>query len=181
THVVFRDSPRQHPWANEAERQLTAEVKAVRYRSPWRELIRHPGLWFMNLGAVGLNVGWAFLITWLPTYLQDVHKLDRVTASRYVSIALAFSLGGMLFGGWWCDMLTRRFGQRWGRRLPFLTGMAVCIVEYLLCRLFASPVAVAMACSVVAFASDSVGAAVWATSQVIVVRYVAATMAWTNM
>ena len=181
THVVFRDSPRQHPWANEAERQLTTELKAVHYQLPWRELIRHSGLWFFNAGNVGLNVGWAFLITWLPTYLQDVHKLDRVTASRYVSIALAFGLSGMLFGGWWCDMLTRRFGQRWGRRLPFLTGSGVCIVAYLLCPLLGSPVAVAVACGVVAFASDSVGPAVWAISQDIGGRYVASTLAWSNM
>ncbi len=181
THVVFRDSPGQHPWANEAERRLATEVKAVRYQLPWRELIRHSGLWFFNAGSVGLNVGWAFLITWLPTYLQDVHKLNRVTASRYVSIALASSLGGMLFGGWWCDKLTRRFGQRWGRRLPFLTGSGVCIVAYLLCPLLGSPVAVAVACGVVAFASDSVGPAVWAISQDIGGRYVASTLAWTNM
>jgi MFS family permease len=181
THVVFRDSPREHPWANEAERRLATQVKAAHYQLPWRELIRHSGLWFFNAGNVGLNIGWAFLITWLPTYLQDVHKLDSVTASRYVSMALAFGLGGMLFGGWWCDNLTRRFGQRWGRRLPFLTGGGVCIVAYLLCPLFASPVAVAVACSVVAFASDSVGPAVWAISQDIGGRYVASTMAWSNM
>jgi MFS family permease len=181
THFVFRDSPRQHPWTNEGERKLVAEVKAIPYRSPWRELVRHPGLWFMSAGSVGLNIGWAFLITWLPAYLQDVHKLDRVTASRYVSIALAFGLGGMLFGGWWCDFLTQQYGQKWGRRLPFLTGSAVCIVAYLLCPLFSSPVAIAVACSVVAFASDSVGAAVWAIGQDIGGRHVASTMAWSNM
>jgi MFS family permease len=181
TYVIFRDSPREHPWANEAERQLTTEVKVACYRWPWRELIRHSGLWCFNAGGVGLNIGWAFLITWLPAYFADVHKLDRVVASRYVSIALACGLGGMLFGGWWCDLLTRRFGQRWGRRLPFLTGSAVCIVAYLLCPVLASPVSVAVACSVVAFASDSVGPAVWAISQDIGGRYVASTMAWTNM
>jgi MFS family permease len=181
THFIFRDSPKQHPWTNQAERQLTREPKALNYQFPWRELIRHSGLWFFNAGNLGLNVGWAFLITWLPTYLQEVHKLDRVTASRYVSIALAFSLGGMLFGGWWCDMLTRRFGQRWGRRLPFLTGSGVCIVAYLLCPLLGSPVAIAVACAVVAFASDSVGPAVWAISQDIGGRYVASTLAWSNM
>jgi MFS family permease len=181
TQVVFRDSPREHPRSNEAERQLVPEVKAAHFRSPWRELIRNRGLWFFNAGNLGWNVGWAFLITWLPVYLQDVHKLDRVTASRYVSIALACGLSGMLFGGWWCDMLTVRFGQRWGRRLPFLTGSAVCVVAYLLCPLFRSPVAVAAACSMVAFASDSVGPAVWAISQDIGGRHVAATMAWSNM
>lgn len=181
SHFVFRDTPREHPWTNEAERALVPPLKTIRYRSPWRELIRHSGLWFLNAGGLGLNFGWAFLITWLPVYLQEVYKLDRVAASRYVSIALVFGLGGMLFGGWWCDLLTRRFGQRWGRRLPFLTGSAVCILAYLLCPLFGSPVAVAAACSVVAFASDSVAPALWAIGQDIGGRHVASTMAWSNM
>ncbi|MCZ2146229.1 MAG: MFS transporter [Bryobacterales bacterium] len=181
SHIVFRDTPQDHPWTNEAERALVTPLKSVRYRSPWRELIRHSGLWFLNAGGLGLNFGWAFLITWLPVYLQEVYKLDRVAASRYVSIALVFGLGGMLFGGWWCDLLTRRFGQRWGRRLPFLTGSGVCIVAYLLCPLLGSPVAVAAACSVVAFASDSVGPAPWAIGQDIGGRHVASTMAWSNM
>lgn len=181
TRVVFRDTPAEHPWTNEAERQLLPQLKPVRYRSPWRALIRHTGLWFFNAGSMGLNFGWAFLITWLPAYMQDVHKLDQVVASRYVSIALACGVGGMLFGGWWCDLLTRRFGQRWGRRLPFVTAGSVCVVAYLLCPIIGSPIAVAAACSVVAFASDSVGAAVWAIGQDIGGRHVATTIGWSNM
>lgn len=182
THVIFRDTPADHPWANEAERSLVpVPPKPVHDRAPWMALVRHRGLWFFNLGSMGLNVGWAFLITWLPTYLQEVRGLERVAASRYVSIALAFSLGGMLFGGWWCDQLTKRYGQLWGRRLPFLIGSAVCVVAYLLCPLLGSPLAVAAACGVVAFASDSVGPAVWAVGQDIGGRHVAATMAWSNM
>jgi ACS family glucarate transporter-like MFS transporter len=181
TYFVFRDTPAEHPWANQAERELVPPLKPVPYRSPLGALIRHSGLWIFNLGTIGLNFGWAFLITWLPAYMQDVHKLDRVVASRYVSIALACGLGGMLFGGWWCDFLTRKFGQRWGRRLPFVTAGAVCIVAYLVCPLIGNPIAVAAACSVVAFASDSVGPAVWAIGQDIGGRHVASTIAWSNM
>lgn len=179
--VVFRDSPKEHPWANEAERQLTPELKPTQFRFPWRALVRHSGLWFFNFGNIGLNFGWAFLITWLPAYLRQVYKLDPVTASRYVSTALVCGLGGMLFGGWWCDLLTRRYGQRWGRRLPFVIGGSVCTLAYLLCPFLTTPVAIGTVCSVVAFASDSVGPAVWAISQDIGGRYVASTLAWSNM
>jgi sugar phosphate permease len=166
TWIVFRDHPTSHPWANDEERKLIREgasptANAPAPGSPWLALLRHPGLWFFNAGSMGLNIGWAFLITWLPVYLQEVRGLERVQASRYVSIALAFSLGGMLFGGWWCDAFTRKFGQRWGRRLPFLIGSTVCIAAYLMCPLLDSPIAVCVACGIVAFASDSVGPAVW--------------------
>jgi len=185
TKIVFRDDPGMHPWTNEAERQLIRDgappVKPLRRSSPWGALIRHRGLWFLNLGSLGMNIGWAFLITWLPTYLHEVRSLDHVTASGYVSIALACSLGGMLFGGWWCDMLTRRFGQRWGRRLPFLLGGGVAAGAYLVCPVLANPLAVTVACGVVAFATDSVVPAVWALAQDIGGSHVASTLAWSNM
>ncbi len=183
TQIVFRDSPREHPWANEAEREFAGPPPPGRPKepTPWLTLFRHPTLWLLNLGLMGMNIGWAFLITWLPTYLEEVRGLDRVTASRYVSIALAFSLAGMLFGGWWCDGLTSRYGPRWGRRLPFLVGSAVAMAAYLVCPLLSSPVAVAAACGVVAFASDSVLPAVWAVAQDIGGRHVASTLAWSNM
>ena len=185
TQLVFRDNPAAHPWTNEAERELiltgAPPIQALRRKSPWHALVRHRGLWFLNLGTIGMNIGWAFLITWLPTYLQEVHGLDSVTASRYVSIALACSLGGVLFGGWWCDTLTRRFGRTWGRRLPFLTGSSVAVAAYLLCPLLGTPLAVAAACGLVAFATDSMVPAVWALAQDIGGTHVASTLAWTNM
>ncbi len=185
TWLIFRDRPASHPWVNAAELDLISvsapPVKPLARKSPWLALVRHPGLWCLNLGTIGMNIGWAFLITWLPTYLQEVRGLDRVTASRYVSIALACSLGGGLFGGWWCDFLTRRFGQTWGRRLPFLTGSSVAVTAYLLCPHFESVLAVAIACAMVAFATDSMGPAVWTLAQDIGGQHVATTLAWSNM
>lgn len=185
TYLIFHDTPLRHPWTNEAERELirtgTPPVQPLRRKSPWLALLRHRGLWFLNLGTVGMNIGWAFLITWLPTYLHEVRGLDQVTASGYVSIALACSLGGMVFGGWWCDMLTVRFGQRLGRRLPFLFGGGVAAGAYLLCPVLDNALAITVACGVVAFATDSVIPAVWALAQDIGGTHVASTLAWSNM
>jgi MFS family permease len=113
--------------------------------------------------------------------MREVRGLDNETASRYVSIALLCGLGGMLFGGWWCDFLTRKFGQKLGRRLPFLLGSAISALAYLVCPLLPGAVSVAVACGVVAFASDSVGPAVWALAQDIGGKHTAATLAWSNM
>jgi MFS family permease len=185
TRVVFRDSPLEHPWTGESERELirtgAPPIQPLRRKSPWLALLRHRGLWFLNVGTIGMNIGWAFLITWLPTYLHEVRGLDQVTASGYVSIALACSLGGMVFGGWCCDLLTRRFGQRLGRRLPFLFGGGLAASAYLLCPSLGNPLAVAIACGVVAFATDSVIPAVWALAQDIGGTHVASTLAWSNM
>jgi sugar phosphate permease len=187
TQVVFRDRPEDHPAVNAAERELigtqegAGAKEAARAPFPWRELVSHRGLWFLNVGSLGMNLGWAFLITWLPTYLQEVRGLDAVTSTRYVSLALFAALPGMLFGGLWCDFLTRRYGMVWGRRLPFLIGGGVAAGAYLMCPFLPSGLAVAAVCGVVSFAADSMIPAVWALAQDIGATHVASTLAWSNM
>ena len=104
-----------------------------------------------------------------------------MTASRYVSIALACSLVGMLFGGWWCDLLTRRFGQALGTATSVPIWRRCRCGAYLLCPALGSPLAVAVASGVVSFATDSVVPAVWALAQDIGGTHVASTLAWSNM
>lgn len=183
TWLLFRNSPAEHPAVNAAEREFigTPTIPPARTPLPWRRLVLHPGLWLLNITSIAMNIGWAFIITWLPTYLTEVRGLDAVSASRYVSIALITALAGMLFGGWWCDFLTRRYGQRNGRRLPFITGGIAAALAYLLCPLLPSPAAVAVACGFVAFATDSFLPAVWTIAQDIGGEHVASTMAWSNM
>jgi len=182
THFIFRDRPAHHPWVDDAERALIGPPPPSPPPGfPIRELCLHPGLWLLNCGMLGLNFGWAFLITWLPAYLIEVRGLDQVSASRNVSIALTAGMAGMLFGGWWCDQLTQRFGQTWGRRLPFLTGCGLAAAAYIACPLLPGPLAVTVACALVAFSADSVMPAVWAIGQDIGGSNVASTIAWSNM
>lgn len=185
THFVFRDDPESHPWTNEAERRLIRDSgpppPPPDHRFPIRALVTHPSLWLLSLGGIGLNFGWALLITWLPKYLQQVRGLDEKHASLYVTIALGCGMTGVIFGGWWCDALTRWFGPLWGRRLPLIIGGAVAAVAFILVPTLGSAIAVAIACGVVAFTTDSAGPAIWAISQDIGRNHTAATMAWSNM
>lgn len=185
THFLFRDNPATHPWTNDAERELIRDggppPPAPDHRFPWRGLLRHRGLWLLSLGAFGLNFGWALLVTWLPRYLQSVRGLGEADASFYTTIALACGMAGVLFGGWWCDALTRWFGPRWGRRLPILIGGLVGALAYLACPKLGSVTGIVVACGIVAFATDSANPAIWTLAQDIGRDHVGATLAWSNM
>ncbi|EDY21827.1 major facilitator superfamily MFS_1 [Chthoniobacter flavus Ellin428] len=185
TFFTFRDEPALHPWTNEAERELIRSSgpppSKPDYRFPWLELLCHRGLWLLSLGAIGLNFGWALLVTWLPKYLQSVRGLDEEDANFSVTIVLACGVAGVLFGGWWCDALSRWFGSRWGRRLPIIIGGLIGTAAYLVCPSLHSARGVIIACGLVAFATDSANPAIWTLSQDIGRGHVAATLAWSNM
>ncbi len=130
TYVVFRDSPREHPWTNEAERQMTTPVKTAHYKMPWRELIRHSGLWFFNAGNMGLNIGWAFLITSgcrriCRTLVRQAGSCDREPlCGRWRSHSAweecSSAAGGATF------TYQKALGQRWGRSLALSDPAAPC-------------------------------------------------------
>jgi ACS family glucarate transporter-like MFS transporter len=185
TWIIFRDSPEDHPRVNGSEIALiradAPPPPTTRYTFPWKAIISHPGLWLLSLSGIGMNLGWAFLVTNLPEYLQTVHHLSPVDASWYSSGALFLGMFGMLLGGWWCDALTRWFGVTWGRRLPFLIGGGLAALVYLTFPALPSAWAVMMACAAIAFLADSIVPAVWAVVQDIGQRHVAATLAWCNM
>jgi MFS family permease len=182
---VFRDDPRSHPGTNEAERAFIlggqAPPPTKPHPFPWRALLSHRGLWLLSLAAVGMNIGSTFLLTDLPDYLNRVHGADKVTASYYGSAVLFVGWAGMLLGGWWCDALTRWFGPKWGRRLPFVFGSMVAGTAYMICPFLPNALAACIACSVVALAVDSIVPAVWALSQDMGRAHVGATIAWSNM
>ena len=184
TYYVFRDRPAEHPWSNQAERDWIAAgmpAAAPAPRSPWKALVTHPGLWLFNAGSFGMNIGWAFLVTWLSAYLQEVRRVDPVTTGFYVTLVLVCGMLGMLCGGWWCDLLTRRFGARLGRRLPFLIGSSVCAAAYLILPWLPVLWMVLGAAGLVAFFTDSMSPASWALSQDIGGKHVAITLGWSNM
>ncbi len=171
---VLRDQPRRD--SEVAETRVGGGVSV-----PWRALLMDRGLWIFNVGAIGMNLGWAFLITWLPSYLREVHGMDAVVTGTWISWALAFGMTGMLVGGWYGDFCVRRFGVRWGRRLPMLTGGVVAALCYGVAPFLPGPGWVVAACGLVAFASDSVTPSIWGMVQDVGGSRVASTMAWVNM
>jgi nitrate/nitrite transporter NarK len=187
--IFVRDQPQDHPLCNRAELDLIDEGRPAAMANPHgrasglplRSILTSTSLWCSSLQQFGTNFGWVFLITWLPTYLADVHKVPIVERGLLSGLPIFVGLFGMLAGGWVCDRLTRRLGLRWGRCLPMSLTRFFAMAAYLACLALESPWEVIIAFCVVAVSVDLGTASVWAFMQDIGGKHVGSVLGWGNM
>lgn len=184
---VYRDSPAEHPLCNEAERDwITGSPRqssppAAATFPPLLPLVRSGTMWMMCALQFGINIGWVFLVTWLPTYLQDVKGVDATIGGLMSTVVLVAGIVGMLLGGPLTDYCAKRFGKRWGRSLPMTVCYAIALLAYLSCLRLDSAWAFIVAASVVAFMTDMSVPAIWAYMQDVGGNNTAAVFGWGNM
>ena len=184
---VFRESPYEHPDCNDAECELISgfegepDEKGSPSFPPILPLVRSGTMWLMCALQFGINVGWVFLVTWLPTYLQDVKGVDPKVGGLMSTIVLVAGIIGMLLGGPLTDAATRKIGKRWGRSLPLVACYSVALGAYLSCLTLESAWAFLIAASLVAFATDMSVPAIWAYMQDVGGKNTAAVFGWGNM
>lgn len=184
---VFRETPREHPRCNEAECDLIeagdneVEVATAASFPPFHLLIKSGTMWLMCALQFGINIGWVFLVTWLPTYLKDVKSVDPKIGGLMSTLVLFAGIVGMLLGGRLTDWATQKWGIRWGRSLPIASCYLIAITAYLFCLKLDSAWAFIAAASVVAFATDMSVPAIWAYMQDVGGKNTAAVFGWGNM
>jgi nitrate/nitrite transporter NarK len=192
---VARDRPSEHARCNAAERALVGTVGPVgadtarttpagaksRDPFPWKWILLSRSLWLSSISQFGTNFGWLFLISWLPRYLSEVHRVPVELRGELASVPLFVGWFGMLGGGWLTDWLTRRVGLRWGRRLPMALTRFVAMAAFLVCLLPVSHWTATAALAVVALATDLGTASVWAFKQDVGGRHVGSILGWGNM
>jgi MFS transporter, ACS family, glucarate transporter len=133
-----------------------------------------------------------FLVTWLHRYLEEVHRVPVLQRGVLASAPIAAGMIGMLLGGPWTDVMTRRFGMKSGRRWPVVLSRLLAGAGYGGCLLSAAGVAgplgtwppVLLAVGglcLVAIGTDLGVAATWAFAQDIGGRHTASVLGWGNM
>ena len=108
----FRDNPQEHPEVNAAERKLiaaTAHPASGHGDVPWGKMLASKSVWLLWLQYFLLSFPWYFYPTWLPTYLQEYHGVDRMTSGYYAILPLF--LGGV--GSLTCGFLSTKLSRRW--------------------------------------------------------------------
>ncbi|MEZ6128425.1 MAG: MFS transporter [Planctomycetaceae bacterium] len=184
---IFRETPHEHPGCNEAERELISAGDTSDRTSgrpdvpPIMLLVKSGTIWLMGALQFGVNIGWVFLVTWLPTYLKDVKGVDPKIGGLMSTIVLFTGIVGMLCGGPLTDLTTRRLGVRWGRSLPMVGCYVVALTAYLCCLKLESAWSFIAAASVVAFVTDMSVPAIWAYMQDVGGKNTAAVFGWGNM
>jgi ACS family glucarate transporter-like MFS transporter len=189
---LYRDSPREHPWCNAAEADLVGTpppAVAKRPSLPLAAILQSREVWLMCLAGFTVNIGWVFLVSWLPQYLIETYG-DYVTAEigdkQVVAgmMTAATGLAGMcgtLLGGAATDALVRGYGRKWGRRLPGMCSGTVVLGLYLLAPGLASVWLFVGAMIAISFTIDFGLGATWASYQDIGGRHVASVLGVGNM
>jgi len=183
---IVRDRPKDHPRISESEVALIGEPQD-NHRSEVSDILpmlwaccKSRTLWLNSLVQFSVNVGWAFLITWLPTFLKD-KGVDNVTGGLMVSIILGVGIPAQLVGGWIGDRSVIMFGLRWGRVLPVAVCSTIAGVAYLACIGLDSVWLIVICCATVSLMTDISNPSFWALVQDIGGRNTSGIFAWSNM
>ncbi len=185
--AIVRNRPSEHPECNDDEQKLIGSPpseplpEAREIRPMLRAFCQSRNLWLNSIAQLFVNVGWAFLITWLPTYLAEEMKVEAVAGGRMVTLVLACGMVGQLAGGWTCDWSVRRFGLRWGRVVSLGSPLLLAGSAYVICLGVDSAWAIIACCAVVSFSTDLSNPSSWAFMQDIGGKNTASAAGWANM
>ncbi len=186
---VVRDRPVDHPACNEAEQDEIQVGRPATSGSPDGEVGKVPlsyllsstSMWLNCLMQWCTNVGWVFLVTWLPRYLATVHEVPVEQRGVMAFTPLVVGWFGMLLGGKLTDLMVRVVGLRWGRALPMSLSRFIAMAAYICCLFEPSPWLAVAAFSVVAFSTDLGTGASWAFMQDVGGKHVGSVLGWGNM
>jgi sugar phosphate permease len=158
--VLFRNTPREHPWANAAEADLvTADdpeaAYASRSRLSWPALFRSKTMLFLFAHDAASNLADVLFVYWIPLYLFDVKGLDASAGGWVSSLPLwGGALSGVASGFLQSGLIRRTGNRRWARGGVGFAGKFLAAV-FMLASLFAEEaVVIAGLFLVVKFFSD---------------------------
>ena len=184
---IIRNRPSEHTACNEEELMLIGSPR-TEPRLTRTDLVaalgafcRSRSLWLVAAGQFLVNVGWVFLVAWLPTYLKEARGVEDVRGGQMVTLALSAGMAGQLVGGWLADAWVRRSGLRWGRVWPMFYSCLFAAGAYALCPHMTSVWGLVACCAVVSFMTDVNNPSSWAFMQDVGGRVTAAAGGWTNM
>ena len=198
--IVTRNSPAEHPWCNQAEREFiddeatrTAKMKEPgNPKFPFRAFMTSPSLWGNSLTQFLTNIGWLFVVTSLPRYLDKVHGVPLVTNGFMTAFPSGIGIVGLFAGGRATDWAVRVFGLKRGRQIPLAASRFTAAAGYAMCLLlnilFAPnpenwwlPWLYIVGLCIASMSTDFGSPAIWSYAQDVGGRYTASILGWGNM
>jgi ACS family glucarate transporter-like MFS transporter len=115
--LLFRNTPREHPWANQAEADLVLAgdpqgAYATRSRLRWGALLRSGNVWLLCARAFTSNMADVFFVYWMPLFLRDREGMPPSAAGWVAALPLLGGALGGVAGGALQSSLIRRTGNR---------------------------------------------------------------------
>jgi MFS transporter, ACS family, glucarate transporter len=163
----FRDTPAEHPSANEAEVEVIRgglPVAASRSHAvPWRAFFGSRNVLFLCAMYFCYGYGLYFYITWLPTYLMQARGFEEKWVSIFSSLPWLCGAAAFVCGGWLTDALVRRGRHRLARCGLGAFGLTMSALMLVFVGLTQDRFVAAALISVALFFQFLTTPAVWAT------------------
>ncbi|QDV27542.1 MFS transporter [Aureliella helgolandensis] len=139
---------------------------SARHQPPISQVAFHPAVWGTSLGMFALGYVWYFLLTWLPTYLMDVHQLNLKETAVSAALPFLTMAASSVFWGWAADrLIAKGCSPTFSRKLISLSGLGIAAALLLAASRVASPTScIALLCASCA-ALGMFTANVWAMTQ----------------
>jgi MFS transporter, ACS family, glucarate transporter len=133
--IVARDTPDQHPWANNEERAyikngLPAPKPGANAgaKLSWFSILSDRNILLVTFSYFAYGYAAYIFFSWFFIYLSSVRGLNLKQSSYYTMLPfLAMAVGSPL-GGWISDRLTQRYGKRVGRCGLAAVSIALCAI-----------------------------------------------------
>ena len=138
------------------------------------------------------NIGWLFVVTSLPRYLDNVHGVPLVMKGFMTAFPSGIGIVGLFAGGRATDWAVRRWGLKRGRQIPLATsrftaagGYALCLILSLVFTPSADnhwlPWLYIVGLCIASMSTDFGSPAIWSYAQDVGGRYTASILGWGNM
>ena len=130
--ILYRNYPEEHHGVNRAELAVIRgtnpdgtlkTLNTVRPKTPWREILLSPNMWFIASGYACFFFGTNFYLTWYPTYLREHRHLSLAALGLWATVPLFAGMVGDLTGGSLSDLIFHRTSNaRLARRVVAAPG-----------------------------------------------------------
>ena len=197
---LVRNTPEQHPWCNTAEQALigkgtptpTTADPSVTPRFPWMFFLTSISLWGNSMTQFLTNVGWFFVVSYLPRYLSEVHGVSLVMQGVMTAFPSGTGIIGAFLGGLCTDWAIQRFGLKWGRRVPLVISRFTAAAGYGLCLVLSVlfvpgsdkpwlPWLYIVGLCIASTSTDFGSPSIWAYAQDVGGKFTASVLGWANM
>ena len=89
----------------------------------WKKYTGDKNFWFLLIMYYCYACGVFFFISWLPRYLQNGRGITEKDLAYSAALPFILAAAGCWFGGYISDLLVKRMGLNWGRKIVPVVGL----------------------------------------------------------
>jgi ACS family glucarate transporter-like MFS transporter len=125
-----RDNPADHPRVSKKELALInanrlSPEQIIANKSAWKYVLKNRDILLLAASYFCMNYVFYIFFNWFFIYLVDVREFKIMEGGYFAAAPWMVGAVAASVGGLWCDRLCKRFGPRWGCRIPSIVGLSL--------------------------------------------------------